>query len=322
MRDMEFMNKLSDESATPNPEFVAKLGASVSATSAAAIVAASGQGVKPRSTSSNAVKVVVATAVVAMALAGVAFGMTVIRGDQDAPMNLQDTGVIMPEVQETDDTSDVKAAVDSVDEEAEENRPESSVHPAPAHSLPPEPDKVAVIQIEPPEVAKVVEKVVEPPLPPPEKIVLPEPVDEMVYASFWNVDNFTGQYVNDGLVEIPDTEPDYETTYTEIDEDWILGSPDPSIDDDYFVMKATQQKLLVVGTYDINITRDDGLRLSIDGELVIDEWTQASSIGIYEYEVISEKVHTIDIEYFERKGGARLSIDIELQTPPVAPPTL
>ncbi|MEK6572547.1 MAG: glycoside hydrolase family 3 N-terminal domain-containing protein, partial [Bacteroidota bacterium] len=55
--------------------------------------------------------------------------------------------------------------------------------------------------------------------------------------------------------------------------DWGPGSPDSTIHDDHFSVRWTGKLVPAVsGVYKISVTTDDGVRLWIDGKLLVDSW--------------------------------------------------
>ena len=91
-----------------------------------------------------------------------------------------------------------------------------------------------------------------------------------------------------------------------LDFDWGRGSPGagcgvPSND---FSARWTRTVDLDAGTYRFTVTTDDGARLSVDGDVVIDAWRDqpptASSATIN----LPGGEHTIRLEYYESGGSA------------------
>jgi len=95
-----------------------------------------------------------------------------------------------------------------------------------------------------------------------------------------------------------------------VDFDWGSGSPDPKISADTFSVRWTgfvQPKF--TGTYTFYTVSDDGVRLWINGKLIINNWTDHSQKE--DTGTISLKAgHTYDIklEYYENSGAAKIQL--------------
>lgn len=92
----------------------------------------------------------------------------------------------------------------------------------------------------------------------------------------------------------------------EINFNWAAGSPDPTINRDEFSARIVKQKLMSAGTYTLNLQSDDGVRLWIDDQLLVDDWAGHPLTTYNPTFTISEGVHIIKIEYFEYFGDASL----------------
>lgn len=83
-----------------------------------------------------------------------------------------------------------------------------------------------------------------------------------------------------------------------IDFNWFGGSPDPIINDDNFSARWTRTVNFAPGTYRFFATMDDGMRIWIDNQLVIDSWT-ASQEHTLTVDRFMNGNHAIRIDYFE-----------------------
>jgi PKD repeat protein len=91
-----------------------------------------------------------------------------------------------------------------------------------------------------------------------------------------------------------------------IDFDWGSGSPDPSIGANTFSVRWTGLiEPLYDETYTIYTVSDDGIRVWIDGQLVVDSWVdQAPTEHSGTITLQSGQRYDIVIEYYENAGGA------------------
>lgn len=85
---------------------------------------------------------------------------------------------------------------------------------------------------------------------------------------------------------------------------WGNGSPDPSIPADGFSVRWTASLYLQAGTYNLFPYADDGVRLYVDGARVIDEWRDQGPTQFRSLLYLSEGVHFIRMEYYEREAEA------------------
>jgi glucose/arabinose dehydrogenase/PKD repeat protein len=106
-----------------------------------------------------------------------------------------------------------------------------------------------------------------------------------------------------------------------IDFDWGYGSPDPSINSNQFSARWTKDQSFDGGLYRFTVAADDGVKLFLDGALVIDKWFDHPSTSYSVNESLSPGTHNIRMEYYEQFGGAvaRLGFTrIASSTPPDA----
>lgn len=86
--------------------------------------------------------------------------------------------------------------------------------------------------------------------------------------------------------------------------EWGEGSPDPSIPTDNFSVRWTASLFLQGGDYDFFAIVDDGVRLWVDGALVIDHWQDSPPTVLRSFLPLSTGVHFIRMEYYEATAGA------------------
>ena len=81
--------------------------------------------------------------------------------------------------------------------------------------------------------------------------------------------------------------------------DWGLGSPAPGIPADNFSVRWTTNLYFEEGTYRFNARADDGVRLWVDGRLVIDEWHDYINT-VYAVDLwLGAGRHTLTVDYYE-----------------------
>jgi hypothetical protein len=89
-----------------------------------------------------------------------------------------------------------------------------------------------------------------------------------------------------------------------IDFDWGGGSPDSRVRSDDFTARWRGNFDFQSGQHDFVVTADDGVRLYIDGQLVLDRWFDQSPTTYTVTRSLSAGKHEIVMEYYERGGGA------------------
>ena len=87
---------------------------------------------------------------------------------------------------------------------------------------------------------------------------------------------------------------------------WGNGSPDPAIPNDHFSARFGKTETIEAGTYEFTVTADDGIRLFIDGQLVIDKWIDQPPTTYKVTKSMTAGLHVIKLEYYENGGGATI----------------
>lgn len=88
--------------------------------------------------------------------------------------------------------------------------------------------------------------------------------------------------------------------------DWGSGGPDPSVPADHFSVRwSGWVQAPSSGIYTFYVTADDGLRLWVDGELIIDHWLdQGATERSGTARLQADRKHDIRLEYYENGGAA------------------
>ncbi len=115
--------------------------------------------------------------------------------------------------------------------------------------------------------------------------------DDVWTAKFWNNKGLSGEPV---LVR-------YDKT---IDFDWGHGSPGGGVSSDDFSAQWTRNVYFPAGTYRFNATMDDAMRVWIDGNLIIDSWTDSQEHTMSRDLTLSQGDHSIKVDYYEAGGVA------------------
>jgi hypothetical protein len=121
--------------------------------------------------------------------------------------------------------------------------------------------------------------------------VVPQHSDVAWQASYWNNMTLNGS-------------PILQRADANIDFNWGQGSPDPSVHSDGFSARWTRYLDLAAGTYRFTATSDDGIRVSVDGDWIINEWNDHSAKSVSADRSLSGGHHLVVVEYYENKVDA------------------
>jgi hypothetical protein len=105
----------------------------------------------------------------------------------------------------------------------------------------------------------------------------------------------------------------------EINFDWGEGAPADWMPADNFSAVWTREIYFTPGYYNFNVRADDGVRVWLDGGIIMDYWQQQNYQWHYVNGTYLSGQHTIKVEYFERGGLARVRFWVEPQTAQPSP---
>jgi LysM repeat protein len=110
-----------------------------------------------------------------------------------------------------------------------------------------------------------------------------------------------GEFYNNTNLQDPLVATRY---YEALDNGWGKNSPATGVTADYFSARFTGEFEFVGGTYQFIATVDDGVRIYLDDNLIMDQWHETSAVT-YRVDVdVAEGTHKIRVEYFEGQGAA------------------
>jgi glucose/arabinose dehydrogenase len=131
--------------------------------------------------------------------------------------------------------------------------------------------------------------------------VLDQPAD--VYrAQYWNMPP--------GSNGVPATSPDLERDEEAVDHEWGDGSPGPDIGTNRFAARWTRTLSVAPGDYEFEVTADDGVRLYVDGERVIDKWIDQAPSTYRATLPLDGGTHKVVMEYYENGGAATARLGV------------
>lgn len=93
--------------------------------------------------------------------------------------------------------------------------------------------------------------------------------------------------------------------------EWLGASPYIGvIPNDGFSVRWTRAMDFEEGVYQFRVVADDGVRVFVDGQQIIDGWIPQAPTEYIANKQMTAGVHTVVIEYYEEAGGASLSASI------------
>jgi len=96
--------------------------------------------------------------------------------------------------------------------------------------------------------------------------------------------------------------------------DWGGGSPGSGVNSDSFSVRWTGFVHFAADTYTFYVTTDDGARLWVDDQLIIDQWRPQVATTYSAAKYLSAGYHSIRLEYYEGQGNAVIRLRWEAGT--------
>lgn len=98
----------------------------------------------------------------------------------------------------------------------------------------------------------------------------------------------------------------------QVDFDWVLDSPDPKVPNDWFSVRWTGQvSPRYSEKYRFHVLSDDGVRLYVDGVLIINQWIdqgQTLHHSVISLDLEAGRWYSIQLEYYEKTVGATIKL--------------
>jgi hypothetical protein len=86
--------------------------------------------------------------------------------------------------------------------------------------------------------------------------------------------------------------------------DWGAGGPGSGIPVDNFSARWKQSPTLAAGDYTFSVAGDDGIRVKVDGQTIIDGWKDQGETAYSRTVTLAAGQHNIVVEYYEHGGDA------------------
>jgi hypothetical protein len=119
-------------------------------------------------------------------------------------------------------------------------------------------------------------------------------------TTFWRAEYYTNPWLSGSPIAI--------NTETAISYDWGAGSPGPNVPADGFSVRwKADVQFASTGDHEFSATVDDGLRVWVDGQLLIDQWHDQAPTTYTATRSLTQGHHKLVIEYYENTGDAKIS---------------
>jgi hypothetical protein len=115
-------------------------------------------------------------------------------------------------------------------------------------------------------------------------------------ATYWNNKNLAG-------------DPALSRRDAAIDFDWGTGSPAPAVSVDNFSARWARTLGFEAGAYRFYASSDDGVRIYVDGRLILDAWQKQKLPNTHAADInLTGGNHVVVIDYFEEGGEAAIHV--------------
>jgi hypothetical protein len=129
------------------------------------------------------------------------------------------------------------------------------------------------------------------------------PAEARLWVEYLEHPDWTAQYYeNMNLEGTPTLTKSEETVFY----DWGFESPRPALPSDHFSIRWSGQRYFHSGCYRFGLFADDGVRLWVDGEKLVDQWHDGRSEYHSLVTYLAAGYHTVVIEYYENTGEAEI----------------
>ena len=119
--------------------------------------------------------------------------------------------------------------------------------------------------------------------------------------------HWQGQYFNNMTLSGP---PIFVRADPEINFDWKMGSPWPTVNNEQFSVHWTRSVPANPGNYQFDVLTDDGVRLWVNGQLLIDQWHSNQSVNYSATAFHPGGTMDLRLDYFENEGAALIKLKI------------
>jgi hypothetical protein len=126
------------------------------------------------------------------------------------------------------------------------------------------------------------------------------------YPTTWRVEYFANRWLAERPLVITQT--------AEVDFDWGTGAPDSALPTDGFSARFQRYLPLTAGIYLFTVQADDGVRLWVDGQLLVDQWDGPAGMRSATL-FLAAGDHMVQLEYNDIGGAAAVRLGWEFLAP-------
>jgi len=130
--------------------------------------------------------------------------------------------------------------------------------------------------------------------PPPPPVSPPDEED-----SFWTAEYFPNEFLSGS--------PAFTEKISSVSFDWAQASPASGIPSDGFSARFSKTVYFTNGTYSFAVTADDGVRVRVNNEVIIDEWRTQSATTFTTTHYLPSGLHRLEVDYYDSNYDAVLS---------------
>jgi hypothetical protein len=116
---------------------------------------------------------------------------------------------------------------------------------------------------------------------------------------------FRGTYFSDKAL----TTQAFQRQDAAINFDWGTGGPGTGVGADNFSVRWEGDWNFSAGTYRFSTTSDDGSRVYVDGNLVVNHWSDHGATSLTGDVTLTAGTHRVKVEYYEATGGASAKVN-------------
>ncbi len=92
---------------------------------------------------------------------------------------------------------------------------------------------------------------------------------------------------------------------------WGTRSPSPLLNADSFSARWTKQQYFIAGEYKFRARADEGVRIYLDNQTILDKWVTSGTIEHVIPVVVTAGTHTIRVEYWDDMGDAGIIVRVQ-----------